>query len=60
MKTTTLSVFLCLFLASNIAFATDEENGTDPVGGIVADQTDTEEECGFFCFIGEFFENLFS
>ncbi len=56
-KTTTLSLFLCLFLASNIAFATDDDDD-EPGTGAETEQT-TEDECGFFCSIGEFFEGLF-
>lgn len=58
MKTTTLYLFLGLFLASNIAFATDEDDD-EPGTGAETEQTTTEEECGFFCSVGEFFEGLF-
>lgn len=57
-KTTTRIVFLSLFLISSAAFATDDEEddgGTDPT-----EETITEDECGFFCSIGEFFTDLFS
>ena len=58
MKATTLSLFLCLFLVSSISFATDEDDD-EPGTGAETDQT-TEDECGFFCSVGEFLEELFS
>ena len=54
LKTTTLYAFLCLFLVTNIAFATDEDDDEPGTG-----TSDTTEECGFFCSVGEFFEDLF-
>lgn len=56
-KTITRIAFLSLFLISSAAFATDDEEedtGTDPTEETIPD------ECGFFCSIGEFFEDLFS
>lgn len=57
LKTTTLYVFLCLFLATHFAFATDDDD-EEPGSGIGIGTP--EEECGFFCSIGEFFDDLFS
>lgn len=57
-KATTLSLFLCLFLISSISFATDEDDD-EPGTGAEIEQTTTEDECGFFCSVGEFFEGLF-
>ena len=59
MKAITLPLFLCLFLVSSISFATDEED-VEPATGNETEQTTTEDECGFFCSVGEFFEGLFS
>ena len=58
LKATTLYAFLCLFLVTNIAFATDDDE-EEPGTGAETEQTTTENECGFFCSIGEFFEGLF-
>ncbi len=58
-KATTLSLFLCLFLVTDISFATDEDDD-EPGTGAETEQTTTEDECGFFCSVGEFFEGLFS
>ena len=48
LKTTTLYAFLCLFLVSNFAFATDEDDDEPGTGSAAT----VEEECGFFCSIG--------
>ncbi|WP_299679083.1 hypothetical protein [uncultured Dokdonia sp.] len=54
LKATTLYAFLCLFLVTNIAFATDDDDEEPESGAGIG----IEEECGFFCSIGEFFEDL--
>ena len=56
LKTTTLYAFLCLFLVSNFVFATEDDD-EEPESGV---GIGSEEECGFFCSIGEFFEDLFT
>ena len=56
LKTTVYYAFLCLFLVSNVAFATDDDEEEDSPSTTGA----TTEECGFFCSIGEFFEDLFT
>ncbi len=54
LKATTIYLFLCLFLAANISFATtDTDNRKPPNNDAI------ESDCGFFCTIGEFFEDLF-
>jgi hypothetical protein len=56
LKIKTAILYICLFLITSISFATDDEEdeGTTP-----GTETVAEEECGFFCTIGEFFEDLF-
>ncbi len=58
-KAIILSMFLFLCMTSNPLFAiqTDADEAVKERPGNDAEE---EEECGFFCTIGEFFEDLFS
>lgn len=57
-KTKTVFLYVCLFLATSVAFATDDDD-EEPDNGSSTGQT-TEDDCGFFCSIGEFFDDLFT
>lgn len=69
-KAITRIVFLSLFLISSTAFATDPDEdptgssgtgtSTEEISSDTSPPIEEEEECGFFCSIGEFFEDLFS
>ncbi len=55
-KITTLYLFLGLFLVTSTAFATDDDDDRPAKPGTEI----VQDDCGFFCSIGEFFEDLFS
>lgn len=59
LKRTTLLTLLSLLLVSSISFATGDEEDEPIKPGSQSGQTSTDEECGFFCTIGEFFEDIF-
>ncbi len=57
LKIKTTILYICLFLATSISFATGDEEDEPIKPGT---ETITEEECGFFCSVGEFFDDLFN
>ncbi|WP_299679077.1 hypothetical protein [uncultured Dokdonia sp.] len=52
----TIVLYVCLFLSSTLLFATDDDDDRPAKPGTEI----VEDDCGFFCSIVEFFEDLFS